>query len=1032
MQAEILQHNIQSMFANRQLNITGKKKAKSTEKLSSGYKINRSGDDAAGLAISEKMRWQVRGLNKASQNISDGISFVQTAEGYLGEVTSILQRMNELAVQSSNDTNTEQDRQQLDAEVQELKKETNRIFKTADFNTLKIWQVPYSPEPVLQEKGTEITYIQRSTSLPDGVLPDEKSAEAGKLANTYTNAGGTTYKAATYLDFSNLNMSDLSKMDGLGFYSTCCTCDDHYSITFDSSTDQHKVDGEENHFTYTVGVKDCETAADVVQRIVDATSGNPNSHFTNYAVSDTDATGNTLVIYDNRRNQTAQGSYGTFGTGVTYEEIKSYSDVDFQVFNRGIDANGNPLYGGVEINDVRHTWEEMGISLKSDGKTFDGDQEAVFYDYTGERVQIKVKDGDEAPNISRNYSWDAREDGIYVNNVMATTWNTLGIKDEGNGGEYTFDFHNMELTFLVPNNSTLEDVKDGINARVLEKKYSWDLNVGDTTTDTAVSVTNWKQYGVTEANKDIIGEEYYIKADATGITLTDSGNNAHTVMEWKDFLNQTKASSDDPDYPIADWGVSDADGKGTKSNLITFDDTATYVYTDIEQSSLPVTFSFQLSDEAGLATVISELDGAKFQGTVTAPHTTGAAAENDANFTVSVTADYMDFETQRAYGRDFNDANATLGGSVTSTFVTGEQIAHITNYYETDIANGDKTETSNTEVYLQNEDGTYYKAQKVVNEWQRTTTRDQVDVDDNNAHYEYSGNFAGYDMDDVTGQTFNLRTITTTAQNRVDAVTQNTYYVDVDTAYTAEELAEIEENDGVTLVRENLSDIDEEEHLSQVQDWQDLRQTVEKQTNAFSENVTVSSTQGKAMQIGFSYKKNTTSGGDAALSFQAKGLAERSFVPSPKNKNNTSKAAEVTSATVVAPKRVLNIQAGAQGLQGIPIEWEGLNNTILGIAQTHIRDYKHAQMAMDEVQDALEKITTQRSKWGAYQNRLEHSKLIDDNTSENSQAAESRIRDTDMAKEMVDYSKNDILQQAGQAVLSQANQSKQGILSLLQ
>ena len=119
----VVQHNLTAMNTNRQLGITTNGLQKSTEKLSSGYKINRAADDAAGLAISEKMRNQIRGLNKASDNAQDGISLVQTAEGALNEVHSMLQRMSELAVQSANGTNQTTDREAIDLEVQQLKSE---------------------------------------------------------------------------------------------------------------------------------------------------------------------------------------------------------------------------------------------------------------------------------------------------------------------------------------------------------------------------------------------------------------------------------------------------------------------------------------------------------------------------------------------------------------------------------------------------------------------------------------------------------------------------------------------------------------------------------------------------------------------------------------------------------------------------------------------------------------------------------------------------------------------------------------------
>jgi flagellin len=126
------------MNTNRQLGITTNQQAKSTEKLSSGYRINRAGDDAAGLSISEKMRSQIRGLNKASSNAQDGISAIQVAEGALNETHDILQRMNELATQAANDTNTSTDRTAIKAEIDQLISEIDRIQSTTQFNTMNL------------------------------------------------------------------------------------------------------------------------------------------------------------------------------------------------------------------------------------------------------------------------------------------------------------------------------------------------------------------------------------------------------------------------------------------------------------------------------------------------------------------------------------------------------------------------------------------------------------------------------------------------------------------------------------------------------------------------------------------------------------------------------------------------------------------------------------------------------------------------------------------------------------------------------
>ncbi|NLB88005.1 MAG: flagellin [Syntrophomonadaceae bacterium] len=134
----IINHNLMAMNTHRQLAMNNSAVSKSTEKLSSGYRINRAGDDAAGLSISEKMRGQIRGLNQASRNAQDAISLIQTAEGALTESHAILQRMRELAVQSANDTNVEVDRGALQAEIDQLAAELTRIAENTEFNTQKL------------------------------------------------------------------------------------------------------------------------------------------------------------------------------------------------------------------------------------------------------------------------------------------------------------------------------------------------------------------------------------------------------------------------------------------------------------------------------------------------------------------------------------------------------------------------------------------------------------------------------------------------------------------------------------------------------------------------------------------------------------------------------------------------------------------------------------------------------------------------------------------------------------------------------
>ena len=204
----VVQHNMQAMNANRMLNVTTSTQAKSTEKLSSGYKINRAADDAAGLTISEKMRKQIKGLDQASTNAEDGVSAVQTAEGALTEVHSMLQRMNELAVQASNGTNSESDRSAIQDEISQLTTEIDRVAETTKFNEtyllkgntdgttsdMKINAHDAGLKGVLTDNGDNATFeLPKDLEKGDKVTIAGTEYTIGDKAGTSTTDGYDTY-----------------------------------------------------------------------------------------------------------------------------------------------------------------------------------------------------------------------------------------------------------------------------------------------------------------------------------------------------------------------------------------------------------------------------------------------------------------------------------------------------------------------------------------------------------------------------------------------------------------------------------------------------------------------------------------------------------------------------------------------------------------------------------------------------------------------------------------------------------------------
>ena len=205
----VVQHNLRAMNSNRMLGLTTATQAKSTEKLSSGYKINRAADDAAGLSISEKMRRQIRGLTQASANAEDGISAVQTAEGALNEVQDMLQRINELAVKGENGTLTTQDRSYIGSEVSQLMQEINRVKETTTFNEQSLLDGTFNKKNLQvgaeSSKGNKITVTIKSMGVSKlGTTFASKLKAVGNSVTSFTTAAAVASKFVKFAEMSSL------------------------------------------------------------------------------------------------------------------------------------------------------------------------------------------------------------------------------------------------------------------------------------------------------------------------------------------------------------------------------------------------------------------------------------------------------------------------------------------------------------------------------------------------------------------------------------------------------------------------------------------------------------------------------------------------------------------------------------------------------------------------------------------------------------------------------------------------------------
>ena len=205
----VVQHNMQAANASRVLNVTAGQQAKSTEKLSSGYRINRAADDAAGLSISEKMRKQIRGLDRASTNAQDGVSAVQTAEGALNEVHSMLQRMNELAVQAANGTNASKDVQSIKDEIKQLNTEITRIADTTDFNGKKMLKSGQDEVKIFVGYTSD---AQNNISIANKDLNAVANAISGDAFMTAQSNQATSAQAQSFLSKISSQIETVSSM----------------------------------------------------------------------------------------------------------------------------------------------------------------------------------------------------------------------------------------------------------------------------------------------------------------------------------------------------------------------------------------------------------------------------------------------------------------------------------------------------------------------------------------------------------------------------------------------------------------------------------------------------------------------------------------------------------------------------------------------------------------------------------------------------------------------------------------------------
>lgn len=865
----VIAHNITAMNANRQLNIVTGRRAKSTEKLSSGYRINRAADDAAGLAISEKMRWMIRGLDQGAENTQDGISFVQIGDGAMNEVHDMVHRMTELAIQAANGTQTDTDRGFIDQEIKQLKNEINRIAETTVFNEIPVF--------------------------------------------------------------------------------------DNHSVVF-------------------------------------GLEGEPN---------------------------------------------------DLQIYNASYDmAQGLTEYGGFVFHGERISWDTIDpdmvtVDATTGKQVFKGGDYSYTSPTTGYSFAFHCKDGEEVPVVTRDISIDADSSGITLggekfgwDKVYDLNGNTLS-EDTLHAGPWAIYYYGAKFTFLLPEPvtdiaSAAKDIDSNKSATVY---YDWEGSygssfVGEKAVDayspdvSSDRVTQDAAYNMYNHTHD--GVEFTVRADDAGVWLeTNTGTElAGTKKTWAELgIDSWEDGMTTPGYE-----------NGNVKASYTFEDTVT-----------DVKFDFHLSDITSKDSVIDGLDGMKLEGfpektfytpTLTVGSNGGVRSGNITLENIWLTfGEELDvnrnFDTEKwsmDTGASYSAANDTL----TFAFAGGYTLSG-------------KTYSDDTHSVVENYMRWVY-AQKAADLLAGNTG---TNVRFTDYHGATEGDIS-YVLDHTGGGTMRM-TYAYDYSNQLSNLTDNVQVTIEETQYQSVlggyyvKQADGSYADSWDLLQQRYATIDADASLT------DDEKTAQKNT-AHSELYAL---QKYVLQVDYVRENGYSTTGYSEMIEDAKDVVggeianasdltltsssySRMYYLRGEEKGSVayrSRFDHYLKETPVEPDIYIVHSGMPNDKTGIPRY--AMNTTALGIAFASCATVEGAMQTIESAKNALAYVSSKRASYGAIQNRLEHTLKNIRNVSENTQAAESRIRDTDMAKEMLEYTKDNIIAQAGQTILAQANQSKQGILSLL-
>jgi len=1038
-----INHNIAALNTYRQLSMNQSSGSKSLEKLSSGLRINKAGDDAAGLAISEKMRAQIKGLTQASRNSQDAISMIQTAEGGLNEIHSILQRMRELAVQSSSDTNVGVDRDEIQKELNQLTSEINRIGNTTEFNTQQLL------------KGRTIAVTETAASQAT-IVAGEVGVAAGEISTLITNAksvvadasnaevqAGTSAATGAVKDFT-VNQNSIAGVKGT------VSLNNGINFTVASSGDTlngARVEIVQSTATGTAAAASKSGAgATAVYTIQLGTDGEGNSLFKgttrgelfNYVKNlvetaadntKTDIKIDTMDGSVTAENLTTIVSSGTITGGVT-EQLGKYQ---FSLSNPFEEAGDTVTFAGKTFTAVFGTADmtKGEFSIGVDERTIsNADIQAANLKNT--ILHVSQLGGRFADDTSANNVIKLVENANQATGTNPTTATVAGagtddkllITDTSGKNLKTITIHKHEV--LV-----------GVAAKTSTAIYGLKLQ-SDALTSSLKGVTV-KFSGLTAEN--INATALTSTWDAKTSTLTVTGhlkNDALAADQSASIASAVQAGLTNAGF-VTGIITKEADLTGAINSTATAN-------TNLNEK----TITFDLGQTARAAVDADKLQViADGLGNLSIYLANTSPAKNSAEKIQTAVHDLkngsVDFK-KYVFEATGNWDSMTLGHSIVNakgTLVGGTE--EVKGNYQFDIQTafqaGDVVEILGQVFRAVEGDATPGKGEfnvfdGTVNK-QAASLRDAISLNTVlKESYTVKGDAGTIQMIEKVGSGIDL--VQSDLNVRATGI-QGQYSV------AAPELMESGAKfaiDGQEIVVSNKNTHVGYDNGTAIK----VASSVAEQTTALADAINAN--------VNLSQKYTASVGDDGSLVLTQNEAYSSETVP------------QVSTFTSPEGNYEAALQIGANTAQSMTVDVEDMRSAALGVSGdgtwstvtakngaqasyvsvasvTDGTTNKNAEFALDVsshdkataavsvINDAIEAVSAERSKLGAFQNRLEHTIKNLNTSAENMTAAESRIRDVDMAKEMMEFTKNNILAQAGIAMLAQANQQPQQVLQLL-